>query len=113
MTVDELFAAVPSSPLRRDLLGRRCHPCARIRKRIGKSANLKPRTPKEKFLWLGWTFMILAGSCNVVHLRASLPIAFINSTHSRRRPCADNLGYAARSGATPRWRHLAHRRESE
>src|SRR5450755_889689 len=31
----------------------------RIRKRIGKSANLKPRTPKEKLLWAGWTFMIL------------------------------------------------------
>ncbi len=31
----------------------------RIRKRIGKSANLKPRSPKEKLLWAGWAFMIL------------------------------------------------------
>ena len=31
----------------------------RIRKRTGKSANLKPRTPKEQVLWLGWAFMIL------------------------------------------------------
>jgi protein-S-isoprenylcysteine O-methyltransferase Ste14 len=26
----------------------------RIRKRIGKTPNLKPRTPKEKILWAGW-----------------------------------------------------------
>lgn len=31
----------------------------RIRKRTGKSANLKPRTPREKTLWLAWTLMIL------------------------------------------------------
>jgi protein-S-isoprenylcysteine O-methyltransferase Ste14 len=31
----------------------------RIRKRIGKTPNLKPRTPKEKILWLGWALMIL------------------------------------------------------
>jgi len=31
----------------------------RVRKRIGKSPNLKPRTPKEKILWLGWMLMIL------------------------------------------------------
>src|ERR1051325_744541 len=26
----------------------------RVRKRIGKTPNLKPRTPKEKILWAGW-----------------------------------------------------------
>ncbi len=31
----------------------------RIRKRIGKSANLKPRTLQEKILWAAWSFMIL------------------------------------------------------
>ena len=60
MTLDELF-------LRRVVVsagaliywGGVAFHARRIRKRIGKSANLKPRTPKEKILWLGWTFMIL------------------------------------------------------
>jgi protein-S-isoprenylcysteine O-methyltransferase Ste14 len=31
----------------------------RIRKRIGKSPNLKPRTRQEKFLWAGWMLVVL------------------------------------------------------
>jgi protein-S-isoprenylcysteine O-methyltransferase Ste14 len=30
----------------------------RVRKQIGRSPNMKPRTPKEKFLWLGWMLVI-------------------------------------------------------
>ena len=60
MTLDELFlrrAAVSAGAL--IYWGGVAVHARRIRKRIGKSANLKPRTPKEKLLWLGWTFMIL------------------------------------------------------
>jgi hypothetical protein len=32
----------------------------RVRKRIGRSPNLKPRGLKEKLLWLGW-FVVIAG----------------------------------------------------
>lgn len=31
----------------------------RVRKRIGRSANLKPRTSREKLLWTGWLLVIL------------------------------------------------------
>ncbi len=31
----------------------------RVRKRIGRSPNLKPRTAKERLLWLGWTLVVL------------------------------------------------------
>jgi protein-S-isoprenylcysteine O-methyltransferase Ste14 len=31
----------------------------RVRKRIGRSANLKPRTLREKLLWTGWLLVIL------------------------------------------------------
>jgi protein-S-isoprenylcysteine O-methyltransferase Ste14 len=31
----------------------------RIRKKIGRSPNLKPRTRREKLLWLGWFLVIL------------------------------------------------------
>ena len=60
MTVDELFLrrAVVSAGVLIYWGGVAVH-ARRIRKRIGKSANLKPRTSKEKLLWLGWTFMIL------------------------------------------------------
>jgi protein-S-isoprenylcysteine O-methyltransferase Ste14 len=32
----------------------------RIRKRIGRSPNLKPRGARERFLWAGWLLVILA-----------------------------------------------------
>jgi protein-S-isoprenylcysteine O-methyltransferase Ste14 len=60
MTIDELFvrrAVVFASAV--IYWGGVAIQARRIRKRIGKSANLKPRTPKEKLLWLGWTLMIL------------------------------------------------------
>jgi protein-S-isoprenylcysteine O-methyltransferase Ste14 len=60
MTIDELFvrrAVVCASAI--VYWGGVAIQARRIRKRIGKSANLKPRTPKEKLLWLGWTLMIL------------------------------------------------------
>ena len=31
----------------------------RVRKRIGRSPNLKPRGPKEKLLWLGWLLVVV------------------------------------------------------
>ena len=31
----------------------------RVRNRIGRSPNLKPRGPKEKLLWLGWLLVVL------------------------------------------------------
>jgi protein-S-isoprenylcysteine O-methyltransferase Ste14 len=31
----------------------------RIRKKIGRSPNLKPRTRREKLLWLGWCLVVL------------------------------------------------------
>jgi protein-S-isoprenylcysteine O-methyltransferase Ste14 len=30
----------------------------RVRKQIGRSPNMKPRTPKEKVLWLGWMLVV-------------------------------------------------------
>lgn len=60
MTIDELFlrrASVAAAAL--IYWGGVAIHARRIRKRIGKSANLKPRTPKEKLLWFGWTFMVL------------------------------------------------------
>lgn len=30
----------------------------RVRKRIGRSPNLKPRTTKERLLWLGWALVV-------------------------------------------------------
>ncbi|MSU59020.1 MAG: isoprenylcysteine carboxylmethyltransferase family protein [Pedosphaera sp.] len=30
----------------------------RVRKQIGRSPNMKPRTPKEKILWLGWMLVV-------------------------------------------------------
>ena len=60
MTIDELFLrrAIVSAAALIYWGGVAIH-ARRIRKRIGKSANLKPRTPKEKLLWFGWTFMVL------------------------------------------------------
>lgn len=60
MTIDELFlrrASVAAAAL--IYWGGVAIHARRIRKRIGKSANLKPRTPKEKLLWFGWAFMVL------------------------------------------------------
>jgi protein-S-isoprenylcysteine O-methyltransferase Ste14 len=34
----------------------------RVRKLIGRSANLKPRTSREKLLWIGWFLVIAAWS---------------------------------------------------
>lgn len=31
----------------------------RVRKRIGRTPNLKPKGPKERLLWVGWTLVIL------------------------------------------------------
>src|SRR5215471_19855982 len=31
----------------------------RVRRHIGRSPNLKPRTPKERVLWVGWILVIL------------------------------------------------------
>ena len=60
MTIDELLLrrAIVSAAALIYWGGVAIH-ARRIRKRIGKSANLKPRTPKEKLLWFGWTFMVL------------------------------------------------------
>jgi isoprenylcysteine carboxyl methyltransferase (ICMT) family protein YpbQ len=32
----------------------------RIRKRIGRSPSVKPRSPKERWLWLGWILVVAA-----------------------------------------------------
>ena len=32
----------------------------RIRRRIGRSTNSRPRGPKEKLLWAGWFFVVAA-----------------------------------------------------
>ena len=32
----------------------------RIRRRIGRSTNSRPRNPKEKLLWAGWFFVVVA-----------------------------------------------------
>jgi protein-S-isoprenylcysteine O-methyltransferase Ste14 len=31
----------------------------RIRRRIGRSTNSRPRSPKEKLLWAGWSFVVV------------------------------------------------------
>ena len=48
----------------------------RIRKRIGRAPNLKPRGPKEKLLWVGW-FLVIAvwmGQAFIVAINESWPI---------------------------------------
>jgi len=49
---------------------------ARIRRRIGHSPNLKPRTAKERLLWLGWFAVILTwiGQPLVMTSLAGLPL---------------------------------------
>jgi len=67
----------------------------RIRKRTGKSANLKPRTPKEKFLWLGWTFMILGWLLQPIFISGSdLPAKFLNPLTLIAGIALTFLGYA-------------------
>jgi protein-S-isoprenylcysteine O-methyltransferase Ste14 len=47
----------------------------RIRKRIGRSPNLKPRTRRERALWFGWFVVILAwiGQPWLVGLNSGIP----------------------------------------
>ena len=67
----------------------------RIRKRIGKSANLKPRTPKEKLLWLGWAFMILGWLFQPLFIsRATLSAHFLNPLTLIAGLALTILGYA-------------------
>jgi protein-S-isoprenylcysteine O-methyltransferase Ste14 len=49
---------------------------ARIRRRIGHSPNLKPRTAKERLLWLGWFAVILTwiGQPLVMTSLAAIPL---------------------------------------
>ncbi len=67
----------------------------RIRKRIGKSANLKPRTPKEKLLWLGWSFMILGWLLQPLWVSGvSLPAALLTPVTLTGGLALTVLGYA-------------------
>jgi protein-S-isoprenylcysteine O-methyltransferase Ste14 len=69
----------------------------RIRKRIGKSANLKPRTSKEKILWINWAFMILGWLLQPVFLfdNKALPAAWLTPTTLAIGLTLIILGYAA------------------
>ena len=68
----------------------------RIRKRIGKSPNLKPRTPKEKILWLGWTAMILGWLAQpLVIPRSMIFNPLVNSSALASGVALIVLGYAA------------------
>jgi protein-S-isoprenylcysteine O-methyltransferase Ste14 len=68
----------------------------RIRKRIGKSANLKPRTPKEKLLWAGWTLMILGWLFQPLLIpNAQLPVSFLTPLTLTLGIALVILGYAA------------------
>ena len=96
MTVDELFIrrAVVSAGTLIYWGGVAIH-ARRIRKRIGKSANLKPRTPKEKLLWLGWTFMILGWLLQPLFISgASLPPALLTPLTLAAGIALTILGYA-------------------
>jgi protein-S-isoprenylcysteine O-methyltransferase Ste14 len=42
----------------------------RIRRHIGRSPNLKPRTPKERALWVGWMLVVLVWIVQPILLRA-------------------------------------------
>ena len=67
----------------------------RIRKRIGKSANLKPRTPKEKLLWLGWSGMILGWLLQPLWVSGvSLPAALLTPVTLTGGLALTVLGYA-------------------
>jgi protein-S-isoprenylcysteine O-methyltransferase Ste14 len=44
----------------------------RVRRHIGRSPNLKPRTVKERVLWVGWLLVILAWILQPILLRAHL-----------------------------------------
>ncbi len=96
MTPDELFlrrAAVSAGAL--IYWGGVAIHARRIRKRIGKSANLKPRTPKEKLLWLGWTFMILGWVVQPLWISgAALPAALLTPTTLALGLALTLLGYA-------------------
>lgn len=68
----------------------------RIRKRIGKSPNLKPRTAKEKILWLGWTAMILGWLVQPLAIPASaLAPAFLTPVALASGVALVVLGYVA------------------
>lgn len=47
----------------------------RIRRRIGRSPNLKPRGPRERWLWAGWTLVVLLWLVQpfVLRIRADHP----------------------------------------
>ena len=89
MTVDELFIrrAVVSAGALIYWGGVAVH-ARRIRKRIGKSANLKPRTPKEKLLWLGWTFMMLGWLLQPLLISSTKPPAPLQTQTDTRSDLA-------------------------
>ena len=96
MTIDELFVrrAVVSAGAVIYWGGVAIH-ARRIRKRIGKSANLKPRTPKEKLLWLGWTFMVLGWLVQPLWISgASLPASLFTPATLASGIALTIIGYA-------------------
>lgn len=54
----------------------------RVRRHIGRSPNLKPRTPKERLLWIGWMLVVLgwlgqpfvAGGASAVAVLRCVPL---------------------------------------
>jgi protein-S-isoprenylcysteine O-methyltransferase Ste14 len=48
----------------------------RVRHRIGRSPNVKPRGPKERLLWAGWTLVVIAwlGLPFLVGTQAPMPL---------------------------------------
>ena len=78
----------PSSQMPDDLLIRRIAVAAsgivywggvliqarRVRRHIGRSPNLKPRTPKERMLWAGWMIVVLTWILQPFLLRIQPPL---------------------------------------
>jgi len=82
MTVDELFARVRRLRWRR-ITGSALPSCARHRNASANPPNLKPPR-QEKFLWLGWTFMILAWLLQPLFISGASCPRIHQSHHSRR-----------------------------
>jgi protein-S-isoprenylcysteine O-methyltransferase Ste14 len=81
----------------------------RIRRRIGRSPNLRPRTPKEKALWMGWMIVILGWilqpfflrSAPTMHLALVIGVSFILLGYAATLWTYSVMGSSWRLGVDP------------
>jgi len=81
----------------------------RIRKRIGRSPNLKPRGPREKLLWVGWFVLIMTwvGQPFVVGQPAANPLLAVVPALQNAASLLLGLVCAALGYAGTLWSYVA------